>query len=440
MDMTVWITIGTILILVAISAFFSGAETALTGASRARMHQLEQEGNRRARLVNRLREQKEQMIGALLLGNNAINILGSAMATSLMIRLFGDHGVLYATGIMTGLILIFAEVMPKTYAINYADSAALLVARPVRFAVVVLAPVTKAVGWCVLHMLRLLGADIRTQGMVSSEEELRGAIELHRGVDTEEEVREERAMLRSILDLTNVEVSEIMTHRRNVVVIDASLPPSEIVDAVLNSPFTRVPLWQGETDNIIGVLHAKALLREVHAHGGELEKMDILAIAQKPWFTPDTTTLFDQLQAFRRRREHFALVVDEYGSLMGVVTLEDILEEIVGDIADEHDVQVAGVRAEPGGSYVVDGWVTIRDLNREFEWRLPDDRASTIAGLVLNEARRIPNVGQTFVFYEFRFEILGRQRHQITSLRMTPPGVDGAVAVKPDEGGDIRVA
>jgi Mg2+/Co2+ transporter CorB len=440
MDMAVWVTVGTILVLVGVSAFFSGAETALTGASRARMHQLEQEGNRRAKMVNRLREQKEQMIGALLLGNNAINILSSAMATSLMIQMFGDHGVLYATVIMTGLILIFAEVMPKTYAINYADSAALFVARPVRFAVLVLAPITKAVGWCVLHMLRLLGADIRTQGMVSSEEELRGAIDLHRGVDTEEEIREERAMLRSILDLTNVEVSEIMTHRRNVVVIDASLPPGDIVDAVLNSPFTRVPLWQGETDNIIGVLHAKALLREVHAHGGELDKMDILAIAQKPWFTPDTTTLFDQLQAFRRRREHFALVVDEYGSLMGVVTLEDILEEIVGDIADEHDVQVAGVRAELGGAYIVDGWVTIRDLNREFEWRLPDERASTIAGLVLNEARRIPDVGQTFVFYDFRFEILGRQRHQITSLRMTPPGVGGVAPVKPEDDRESRVA
>ena len=423
MDMTFWITVAVIVVLLVVSAFFSGAETALTGASRARMHQLEQEGNHRARLVNRLREQKEQMIGALLLGNNALNILSSALATSVMIGLVGDHGVVYATVVMTGLVLIFAEVMPKTYALNHADKSALLIAPLVRAVVFLLAPVTGAVGWFVFHVLRLMGANIRTQGMVSNEEELRGAIELHRGIDTEEEIKEERAMLRSILDLTNVEVSEIMTHRREVVMIDASLPPAEIVDAVLNSAFTRVPLWQGETDNVIGVLHAKALLREVHAHGGQLDKMDILAIAHPPWFTPDTTNLFDQLQAFRKRREHFALVVDEYGSLMGVVTLEDVLEEIVGEIADEHDVQVAGVRAEPGGSYVVDGRVTIRDLNREFEWRLPDERASTLAGLVLNEARRIPDVGQTFAFYDFRFEILGRQRHQITSLRLTPPGV-----------------
>ncbi|MEI8395059.1 MAG: HlyC/CorC family transporter [Rhodospirillaceae bacterium] len=423
MDMTFWITIGLIVILLVVSAFFSGAETALTGASRARLHQLEQDGNRRARLVNRLRERKELMIGALLLGNSALNILTSALATGLAISAFGEAGVVYATLIMTGLILIFAEVMPKTYAINYADRTSLFIAPVVRVVVSVLAPVTLSVAWLVLHMLRLMGADIRTSGLVSNEEELRGAIELHRSVDTEEEVKEERAMLRSILDLTDVEVSQIMTHRRNVVMIDASLPPGEIVDAVLNSAFTRVPLWQGDSDNVIGVLHAKALLREVHGHGGQLDKMDILAIAHKPWFTPDTTTLFDQLQAFRKRREHFALVVDEYGSLMGVVTLEDVLEEIVGEIADEHDVQVAGVQPEPGGSFIVDGRVPIRDLNREFEWRLPDERASTIAGLVLNEARRIPNIGQIFVFYDFRFEILGRQRHQITSLRLTPPSV-----------------
>ena len=420
MDMVMWITIGVIVVLLLLGAFFSGAETAMTGASRARMHQLEQEGNPGARIVNRLRERKEQTIGALLLGNTLINILSSALATSVAIALYGDTGVVYSTMVMTVLVLIFAEVMPKTYAINAADRTAVAIAPLVRWVVLVLIPVTNAVGWIVRQLLRPFTHPPLAEAGAANQEELRGAIELHRGVDTEEEVKEERAMLRSILDLTYVEVGEIMTHRRNVVMIDAALPPSEIVDAVLNSAFTRVPLWQGEPDNIIGVLHAKALLREVHAHGGELERMDILSIAHKPWFTPNTTTLFDQLQAFRQRREHFALVVDEYGSLMGVVTLEDILEEIVGDISDEHDAQVAGVTAEPAGSYVVDGWVTIRDLNREFEWRLPDDRASTIAGLVLNEARRIPDIGQTFVFYDFKFEILGRQRHQITSLRLTP--------------------
>ncbi|WP_029007904.1 HlyC/CorC family transporter [Azospirillum halopraeferens] len=425
MDPTLWLSVGAIVVLLALSGFFSGSETALTAASRPRMHQLEQEGNARAGLVNRLRERKERVIGAILLGNNLVNILASALATSVLINLFGDSGVAYATLGMTVLVVVFSEVMPKTYTLNHADRSALAVARPIAALVWLFGPVTAAVGWIVAAMFRLFGADIRQVAVGSSAEELRGAIELHRGEDSaeqeDEEVRHERAMLRSILDLAEVEVSEIMTHRRNVVMIDATLPPARIADEVLASPFTRLPLWKDETDNVIGVLHAKALLREVRARGGNLDELDVTQIAARPWFIPDTTTLFDQLQAFRQRREHFALVVDEYGSLMGVVTLEDILEEIVGDISDELDARVAGVRPQPNGAYIIDGWVTLRDLNRQFEWRLPDDKASTIAGLVLYEARRIPQVGQVFTFYGFRFEILRRQRNQITVLRVTPP-------------------
>ncbi|PWC43575.1 HlyC/CorC family transporter [Azospirillum sp. TSO22-1] len=422
--LTLWIMLGAVIVLIALSAFFAGAETALTGVSRPRLHQLEQEGNRRARLVNRLRADKERLIGALLLGNSAVNILASSLATSVLIGLFGEHGVAYATIGMTALIVIFAEVMPKTYAINHADRSALALAPVVRFAVALLGPVAATVEWIVALILRMFGSDIRTVSVGSSAEELRGAIELHRGEQTteeEEEIRHERAMLRSILDLNEVPVSDIMTHRRNLVTIDAGQQPAQIVDEVLASPYTRLPLWRDNPDNIVGVLHAKALLREVRAHGAQLEPVDVVALAAQPWFIPDTTTLLDQLQAFRERREHFALVVDEYGSLMGVVTLEDILEEIVGDISDELDVNVAGVKPQPNGSYVIDGWVTIRDLNREFEWRLPDDKASTIAGLVLHEARKIPEVGQVFTFYGFRFEILRRQRHQIAALRVSPP-------------------
>ncbi|HSV28249.1 MAG TPA: transporter associated domain-containing protein, partial [Candidatus Omnitrophota bacterium] len=250
--------------------------------------------------------------------------------------------------------------------------------------------------------------------------ELRGAIEVHA---TTEEIKEERRMLRSILDLNDVEVADVMTHRRTVVTLDAATPAGELVDQILKSPFTRLPVWCDNADNIVGVVHAKDVLRAVRALGGEVEKLDIRELASPPWFIPDSTTLLEQLTAFRTRREHFALVVDEYGALQGVVTLEDILEEIVGDIADEHDVAVAGVRPQADGSYVVDGSVTIRDLNREFEWRLPDEEAATIAGLVLHESRQIPTVGQTFRFYGFRFEILRRHRNQITSIRIRPEQV-----------------
>ena len=254
-------------------------------------------------------------------------------------------------------------------------------------------------------------------------EALRSAIEEHTSDDAVEadEIKQERKMLRSILDLGEVTVVEVMTHRRQMVTIDADLPAAEIVDSALASPFTRLPLWRDEPDNVIAVVHAKSLLREVRATRGKMETLDIEEVASKPWFVPDTTTLLDQLQAFRARREHFALVVDEYGSLQGLVTLEDILEEIVGDITDELDTHVAGVFPQPDGGYIVDGTVTVRDLNREFDWDLPDETDySTIAGLVIYESRHIPEVGQTFTFFGFTFEILKRQRHQVLTIRVTP--------------------
>ncbi len=261
-------------------------------------------------------------------------------------------------------------------------------------------------------------------------EALRSAIEEHTSDDAGEaaEIQQERKMLRSILDLAEVTVGEVMTHRRQMVTIDADLAPTEIVDSALASPFTRLPLWRDEPDNVIGVVHAKSLLREVRAARGKMETLNIEDVASPPWFVPDATSLLDQLQAFRSRREHFALVVDEYGSLLGLVTLEDILEEIVGDITDELDTHVAGVFVQPDGSYIVDGMVTVRDLNREFDWELPDETDySTIAGLVIYESRHIPEVGQTFTFFGFRFEILKRQRNQIQTLRVTPPSnPDGA--------------
>ena len=426
-----WFEVAAITLLIFVSAFFSGSETALTAASRARLHQHSRRGNRRADMVSDLKDHSEQLIGAILIGNNIANIFASALATSLLIAFFGERGVAVATIGMTLIVVIFAEVLPKTYAINNADSMALRVAPALRVVVFALKPFTLAVRLIVRGTLRLFGITIATEfGHAEHEEELRGLIELHGTASTEEEVREERAMLRSILDLDDVWVEEIMTHRRNVVMIDADAPIDKILDAVMDSPYTRVPLYRGEQDEIIGVLHAKALLKALRErHGDTLADLNVLELAATPWFIPESTTLLDQLQEFRRRREHFAAVVDEYGTFRGVVTLEDILEEIVGDISDEHDVQVAGVRPQPDGSFVVDGTVTIRDLNREFDWRLPDEDASTVAGLVLHAARVIPNVGQEFVFYGFRFKILRRHRNQITLLRLTRvPGAQAAAS------------
>ncbi len=419
-------TVIIITILLILSAFFSGSETALTAASRPLMHQLEQNGDNRARIVNRLYEHKERLIGAILLGNNLVNIMASALATSMLIALFGDAGVAYATIAMTLLVLIFAEILPKTYAFRNANKAARDVAPAVNILVSVLTPVTVAINFVVGAILKVFRIEYHAEDVFgSTAEELRGAIDLHAGEDKEEDVKQERAMLRSVLDLGEVQVGEIMIHRKNVTAINADLPPEKVVNEVLDSPYTRFPLWRDDPDNIVGVLHAKALLRELRTRGEDLSGLDVTALAADPWFIPEQTLLDDQLNAFRQRREHFSLVVDEYGSLMGVVTLEDILEEIVGEIDDEHDVSVSGVVSCADGSYLIDGGVTIRDLNRELEWKLPDEEAATVAGLVLHESRRIPEVGQQFMFHGFRFEIVRRHRHQITCIRVAPPRESG---------------
>lgn len=405
--------------LLVLSGFFSGSETALTAASRPAMHHMEQSGSMRARLVNRLRDDNERLIGAILLGNNLVNILASALATSVLIEMFGEAGIAYATIGMTLLVLVFAEVLPKTYAINTADKSALAVAPVINVIVTTLGPLTGAINAVVRGTLRIFRLYQDGSETPVDEMELRGAIELHEG--NEEVAKHERAMLRSVLDLDDVQVAEIMTHRRNVAAIDVDTPPAELVRQAVESPFTRIPLWRDDNDNIVGVLHAKALLRRVSDADANPDTLDVSELASPPWFIPEQTQLLDQLHAFRERREHFALVVDEYGSFLGIVTLEDILEEIVGEIDDEHDDEVTGVRREPGGAFLVDGQVTIRDLNREFEWSLPDEEAATIAGLLLHEARRIPEVGQRFMFHGFRFDIVERQRHQITKIRIMPP-------------------
>lgn len=415
-----WATVIVIAVLLIVSAFFSMAETAMTAASRPRLHALARQGSRRARIVNEIRAQSERLIGTVLVGNNLVNILASALATSALIAVFGEVGVAYATVAMTVLVLVFAEILPKTYALNNPDRVSVVLAPALRPMIALLNPVTRAFSAVVRTTLRVFGIQVKAElGSAESEQELRGAIELHKG--PEPEIKEERKMLRSILDLDDVEVGQIMIHRKNVIMLDVDRPASEIEAQVLASPYTRLPLYRDEPDNVVGVLHAKAMLRALQAVGGDVSKVDILAIAAKPWFIPDTTSLLEQLRTFRERREHFALVVDEYGTLMGIVTLEDILEEIVGDIFDEHQAAVVGVRAQPDGSYLIDGSVPIRDLNREFDWELPDSEAATIAGLVLNEARRIPEVGQEFTFHGFRFSVLRRQRNQITLLRVQPP-------------------
>ena len=415
-----WLALVTVVILLLLSFFFSGSETALIASSRAAMLQLEKNGSARAKIVNRLLHDRERLIGALLLSNNVATIAASSLATGLLLAWFGDIGVVYATAGMTVLIVVFCEMLPKTAAINDPDRLALAVARPVAWVVRWFSPVLAAVNRLVRWLLAVSGFGNIGEGapILTGHEELRGAVDLlHREGSFE---KHDRDMVGGLLDLSDLTVSDVMIHRTEMITVDAGQAPDDVVKAVLAVPVTRVPLWRDTPENIVGILHAKDLLRAIQAVDGDLSKVDAVAIARQPWFVPDIRPLSEQLKAFRRRKTPFALVVDEYGEVMGLVTLEDILEEIVGDITDEHDVAVPGVRPQPDGSVNVDGAVPIRDLNRAMDWNLPDDEATTIAGLVIHEARLIPEPGQSFTFHGFRFRVLRKNRNRITALRITP--------------------
>ena len=421
MTAAVWIVALLILVLLVFSAVFSAAETALTRASRGRMHQMDRDGDPGARRVNTLLSDQEKMIGAVLIGYNVINILSSALATNMITKVVpGAYGVALATGVMTVLVVVFVEVLPKTIAIVRADDVARAVSAPMLAVVWALGPVITAIQWIVRMTLRPFGVNLDMEtDVLAAHEEIRGAVNYHHSEGAVE--ARDRRMLGGVLDLSDMDVSEIMVHRKSISMIDADLPARELIARALESEHTRLPLFREEPENIVGVLHAKDLARAMAHAEGAVETIDIAAILREPWFIPDTTNLKDQLNAFLKSRTHFALVVDEYGALQGLVTLEDILEEIVGEINDEHDEAITGVRRQADGSVHVDGDVTVRDLNRAMDWDLPDDLAVTVAGLVIHEARAIPEPGQKFLFHHHRFQILRRQRNQITALRVSPP-------------------
>lgn len=425
LDLTFWLTVAAILGLLVLSGFFSGSETALTAASRGKLRAQSEKGSRGAEIALRITEDNERLIGSVLLGNNLVNILAASLATALFTRLFGESGVALATLVMTLLVLIFAEVLPKTYAITNAERAAARTAPLIVWVIRVFAPVVSAVRWLVRLILRGFGVQTDPDShILAVREEIAGALYLGHSEGVVE--KEDRDRILGALDLGERAVEEIMLHRSRIEMIDAGADPQAILDQCLGSNHTRLPLYENNPDNIIGVVHAKDLLRAMHKLVTEtgkgaaaLAEFDVRTIARKPYFVPETTTLDDQMRQFLRMRSHFALVVDEYGSLQGLITLEDILEEIVGEIADEFDAEAEHVvRRMPEGDYLVDGAMTIRDLNRALDWSLPDEAANTVAGLVIHEAQMIPSVDQVFIFYGFRFQVLARKDNRLTRLKI----------------------
>lgn len=426
-DTAFWLTCGGIALLLILSAFFSGSETALTAASRGKLRTQADKGSSGAQTALKITEDNERLIGSVLLGNNLVNILAASLATALFTRIFGESGVALATLIMTFLVLIFAEVLPKTYAITNAEAAAAWVSPAIRVVILVFSPVVAAVRALVRGVLAIFG--VKTDPdlhILAVREEIAGALQLGHSEGVVE--KEDRDRILGALDLADRAVEEIMLHRSNIEMLDANAPARDLLSQCLESPHTRLPVFRGEPENVVGVIHAKDLLRAVNALVGDgsnlnaaLENFNILDVAKPPYFVPETTTLDDQMREFLRRRTHFALVVDEYGAIEGLITLEDILEEIVGEITDEFDVDDQDVIKETGdGSYLVDGAMTIRDLNRAHDWNLPDEEANTVAGLVIHEAQMIPNVGQVFSFHNFRFEVRAREDNRITLLKIRP--------------------
>lgn len=427
LDATVWLTAAVILGLLLLSAFFSGSETALTAASRGTLRARADAGSKAAATALAVKEDDERMIGTLLLGNNVVNILAASLATALFTRVCGASGVAVATVVMTVLVLVFSEVLPKTLAITMPEPLAARVAPAIRLLMWLCGPLVSLVQGFVRGVLGLCG--VRTVPgcrVLAIHEEIAGSIALGHAEGAME--KEDRDRLLAALDLSQRDISEIMRHRSQIEMIDADRPAVEIVDQVLASPYSRLPVYRGSEENILGVIHAKELLRamnrllrsEGHAPSA-LADLDVLDVAIPPYFVPETTSLDEQMRQFLRRKSHVAFVVDEYGAIQGLITLEDILEEIVGEITDEFDVSAAPpIERSAAGDYLVDGGLTIRGLNRALEWNLPDDEAATVAGLVINLAQRIPDAGQSFVAHGFRFEVVDKDGNRVAKVRIRP--------------------
>ena len=407
-----------IFILLILSAFFSGSETALTASTRSRLTGLNIKGKKNAQIAINLLNDKESLIGAILLGNNLVNILASSLATSLLIKMFGDSGVAYAVLIMTVLIVIFAEILPKSYAISNSEKMALTISTIIRPFVFFLSPITWLMEKIVHGILAIFGMNyIKNSRSLSVQDEIRGTVDLHHKEGRL--YKFDKDMVKGILDLSVIGIEDVMVHRSNMFTINIDDDADKIITTVINSPYTRIPVWKDDAENIIGIIHAKNLLRLISTKKSlPILNEDIKKILLKPWFVPETTTLKEQLQMHLNKRTKLAIIVDEYGALMGMISLEDIIEEIVGDISDEYDVIVKGVEVNSDGSFNINGNVEIRDLNREYGWELPDSEANTISGLVIHESRSFPKPGQKFNYYGFQFEILKTQSNQISLLKV----------------------
>ena len=405
--------------LMVCSAFFSSSETALMASSKPKLHTYEKQGRKAAKRVTDMLEDPETLLATLLLGNNLVNIAASALATKVMLDLFGAAGLAYATLGMTFIVLVFAEVLPKTLAARHPESMAMFYSLPLIFLIKTLKPFTKIIGYITRALMFMMGLRTRSDEPNFGEEDLKGAIGLglHHGVLE----KSERRMLDSILELDVLTVEEVMTHRSQINSIDVNLQAEALFDQVSVSTHSRLPVWEDNPDNIVGIIHVKDFYRAYKECQSSRKKFDVRDIMQAPYFVPEQAIVSDQLLEFRRQRKHMGLVIDEYGDIMGIVTLEDILEEIVGEIEDEHDEIRPTYIRQKDGSVILPGSFPLRDANREFDWHLPDDEESvTVGGLLIETAERIPEVGEKLYIEGYVFEVMAKRRQAITRVKVSP--------------------
>lgn len=412
------ISILIIIFLLLLSGLLSGSETSITSVSKSKIHKMAIRGDKRAKHLLYLISKKSDLISSLLIGNNFVNILASVLATAVLIKYYGDNAVVYSTIIMSLLIVIFSEVLPKSYALIKPDRFALAMAKYLVFFSKIITPIMlliKGINWSFFKIMRIdMDNKITTK---TAREDIRNIIDMHE--DEGRLLKDEGNMLNAILDLKEITVEKIMTHRKNIYSIDLN-NTNEFFFKISKSSFSRIPVWEKNPNNILGLIHAKNILTNLNDKG----QLDILKIKEnliKPWFIPETTKAKDQLTEFIQRHEKLAFVVDEYGELMGLISMEDIIEEIVGNIFDEKDFSTIGIRKIDSNTYRIRGDVNIRDINRELDIAIPNNNSSTIAGYLIHETESFPEVGQIFSFGNILYEIINKNKNQITQIKLVLP-------------------
>jgi len=401
-------------LLVIISGFLSGSETALTASSKPRILLKFKKGNKRAKYLLKLLDNLENVISALLLSNNLVNILASSLATAVLYDLFGVSGIFYATIIMTIVIVIFAEILPKTYSLGKPNRTSLQIAPIIFYLSRLLYPLIFLINLIVKKIFLKKKKEDNKFSDEQSEEELQSVIDMYKTSNPDSE--HEKDMLQSILTLNDTTVEEVFTHRKNIYSIDSSLEIDEIIKKINISRYTRIPFWKNNPENIIGLLNVRTL--NIDLSKKESSKEIIFDKISKPWFIPETTNLLEQLAAFKNKKEHIAFVVDEYGELLGLITLEDIIEEIVGEIVDEVDLSNEQFTKIDDGTIITNGESNLKDLYKHFDLDAPLSEASTVSGQILEIAKRIPLFGEEVKDDYFNYKVLSHSRKQISKIEV----------------------